>query len=108
VPVANSPTVEVTGTKAEQEFVWACFEWLQLGAHQEEAVAALREINQFGEPIDTCLLDKKKYLQSVVRSYERMTKKKGKVSEGDSFFVVLLWSQCTNIIHTSSYWSTGP
>jgi hypothetical protein len=80
-PVANSPTVEVTGTKAEQEYVWACFEWLQLGANQEEAVAALREINQLGEPIDTCLLDKKKYLQSLVRTYERMTKKKGKVSE---------------------------
>jgi hypothetical protein len=83
-PVDNSATVEMTGTKIEQEYVWARFEWLKLGSNQEEAMAALQEINHLGEPIEACLLDKKKYLMTVVKAYERMSKKRVYVSEGGS------------------------
>ena len=58
-PVANVTTVNVTGTKAEQEYVWASYEWGKIGANHEEAAAALREINQLGEPLEPCLVYKK-------------------------------------------------
>jgi hypothetical protein len=69
-PEDNSPTVEMTGTKIEQAYVSARFEWLKLGTNHEEAMAALQEINHLGEPIEDCLLDKKKYLMRVIKAYE--------------------------------------
>ena len=57
--VAHVTTVNVTGTKAEQEYVWASYEWGKIGANHEEAAAALREINQLGEPLEGCLVYKK-------------------------------------------------
>ena len=79
-PVTESPSVEVMGTKAEREFVWAHFEWLTLGTDHAAAVTALQEINQLGEHIEDGLLDKKRYLLTVVKAYERMTKKRVYVS----------------------------
>jgi hypothetical protein len=79
-PVDVAPTVAVTGTKAEQDYVWARFEWLQLAANHTEAVEALQEIHQLGEPIQDALLDKKRYLLTVVKAYERMSTKQVCVS----------------------------
>jgi HPt (histidine-containing phosphotransfer) domain-containing protein len=80
-PVANINTVNITGTRAEQEYVWASYEWGKIGADHEEAAAALREINQLGEPLEHCLVYKKKYLLTVVMAYEQMTKKRDMVSK---------------------------
>jgi hypothetical protein len=74
----------MTGTKIEQAYVSARFEWLKLGTNHEEAMAALQEINHLGEPIEDCLLDKKKYLMRVIKAYERMSKTRVYVSEGGS------------------------
>jgi hypothetical protein len=79
-PVENIATVNVSGTKAEQEYVWASYEWEKIGDNHEEAAASLREINQLGEPLEHCLFFKKKYLLTVVTAYERMTKKRDTVS----------------------------
>jgi len=78
-PAAGSPTSEVTGTKAEQDYVWALFEWVKLGANAAEAQAELQELNQLGD-VENCLLDKKKYLLSIVKAYEQMSKKRVYVS----------------------------
>ena len=74
------------GTKAEQEYVWAHYEWLQLCANHTEAVVALQEINQWGEPIEDGLLHKKRYLLTIVKAYEQMTKKRVCVSARDIIF----------------------
>jgi hypothetical protein len=79
-PVAGSPSVVMTGSTAEQEYVWAHYEWMQLHANHTEAVAALQEVNQWGEHISNGLLLKKKYLLTVVKAYERMAKKRVCVS----------------------------
>jgi hypothetical protein len=79
-PLPDSPTVEVTGTKAEQDYAWARFEWLKLGANHREAAEALQELNQLGDTIEDGLLDKKKYLLTVKKAFERMAKKKVCVS----------------------------
>jgi hypothetical protein len=79
-PEDNPITVQITGTKAEQDYVWAQYEWMKLGANHQEAVAALREINRLGEHIEAFMLHKKKYLMTVVKSHERMSKKKAYVS----------------------------
>jgi hypothetical protein len=70
----------MTGSTAEQEYVWAHYEWMQLRANHTEAVAALQQINQLGEHINDGLLLKKKYLLTVVKAYERMAKKRVCVS----------------------------
>ena len=54
--------------------MWAHYEWMQLKADHAEAMAALQEINQLGEHIDDGLLQKKKYLLTVVKAYQRMAK----------------------------------
>jgi hypothetical protein len=72
--VLASPSIQMTGSKAEQDYVWAHYEWMQLKADYTEAVAALQEINQLGEHIHDGLLQKKKYLLTVVKAYERMAK----------------------------------
>jgi hypothetical protein len=36
-PVTEYPAVNMTGSKAEQEYVWANYEWLQLHANHTEA-----------------------------------------------------------------------
>ena len=91
-PEAPSSTFAVTGTKAEQEYAWALFEWQKLGANLATARAALQDINQFGDHLEDCLLDKKKYLLSVVKAYECMAKKRVNVSEGDWAFHSILES----------------
>lgn len=68
-------TVEVVGTKTEQDYVWARFEWLKLGANHAEAAEALQELNQLGDSIEDGLLDKKNYLLTVKKAFERMAKK---------------------------------
>jgi hypothetical protein len=84
-PLANTPTVEVVGTKTEQDYVWARFEWLKLGANHAEAAEALQELNQLGDSIEDGLLDKKNYLLTVKKAFERMAKKHVCVSrQGDS------------------------
>jgi hypothetical protein len=85
-PVTEYPSVEMTGSKAEQEYVWANYEWLQLRANHTEAREGLQEINQLGEHIHDGLLHKKKYLLTVVKAYERMTKKRVGVSARDVLF----------------------
>jgi hypothetical protein len=85
-PVTEYPSVEMTGSKAEQEYVWAKYEWLQLRANHTEAREGLQEINQLGEHIHDGLLHKKKYLLTVVKAYERMTKKRVGVSARDVLF----------------------
>ena len=82
-PVADSPAIEVHASKAEQEFVWAHYEWSQLGAEYTEASAALREIIQLGEDINPGLMHKKSYLITVVKAHERMAKKRCVVSAQD-------------------------
>jgi hypothetical protein len=72
--VLASPSIQMMGSKAEQDYVWAHYEWMQLKADYTEAVAALQEINQLGEHIHDGLLQKKKYLLTVVKAYERMAK----------------------------------
>ena len=79
-PVAGYQSIEMTGSKVEQEYVWAHYEWMQLGANHTEAVAALQQINQLGEHLADGLLQKKKYLIMVVKAYERMAKKRVCVS----------------------------
>lgn len=83
-PEAPASMFTVTGTKAEQEYAWALFEWQKLGANLDMATAALLDINQLGDYLEDCLLDKKKYLLSVVKTYERMVKKRVKVSEHET------------------------
>jgi hypothetical protein len=78
-PDATASLFPVTGTKAEQEYAWALFEWQKLGADLDMAKAALHEMNELGDHLEDCLLDKKKYLLSVVKTYECMTKKRVKV-----------------------------
>jgi hypothetical protein len=34
-PVAGSQSIEMTGSKVEQEYVWAHYEWMQLGVNIE-------------------------------------------------------------------------
>ena len=64
-PLAKADSMaSVTGTKAEQEYVWASYEWSKIGANHEEAAAALLEINQLGEPLEQCLVYKKKSTDS--------------------------------------------
>ena len=79
-PVASDSMASVTGSKAEQEYVWASYEWSMIGANHEEAAAALLEINQLGEPLEQCLVYKKKYLLTVVKAHEQMKKKRVAVS----------------------------
>ena len=79
-PVAGYQSIEMTGSKVEQEYVWAHYEWMQLGANHTEAVSALQQINQLGEHLVDGLLQKKKYLIMVVKAYERMAKKRVCVS----------------------------
>jgi len=79
-PEAPSSTFAVTGTEAKQEYAWALFEWDKLGANLNTATAALQDINQLGDYLEDCLLDKKRYLLSVVKTYECMAKKRVKVS----------------------------
>jgi hypothetical protein len=79
-PVAGSQSTEMTGSKVEQEYVWAHYEWMQLGANHTEAASALQQINQLGENLNDGLLQKKQYLLMVVKAYERMTKKRVCVS----------------------------
>jgi len=79
-PDVGYEQVEMTSTKAERDYVWACYEWTQLSANITEARAGLHEINQLGEHIDDGLLNKKKYLLTVVKMYEQMAKKRVCVS----------------------------
>jgi len=79
-PDVGYEQVEMTSTKEEQDYVWACYEWTQLSANITEAWAGLHEINQLGEHIEDGLLNKKKYLLTVVKAYERMAKKRVCVS----------------------------
>jgi hypothetical protein len=83
-----SSTFAVRGTKAEQEFAWAQFEWQKLDADFATARTALQDINQLGDHLEECLLDKKKYLLSIVKAHERMAKKRMNVSnqKGDWSF----------------------
>jgi hypothetical protein len=80
IPEAPASTFSVTGTAAEQEYAWAKFECHKLGANVDAATADLQQINQLGEHLEDCLLEKKKYLLSVVKTYECMAKKRVKVS----------------------------
>jgi hypothetical protein len=79
-PLATDAVASVTGTKAEQEYVWSSYEWSKLGEEHQAAATSLLEINQLGEPLEECLVLKKKYLLTVVRAHERMTKKRAIVS----------------------------
>ena len=79
-PLPTDSMARVTGTKAEQEYVWSSYEWSKIGANHEEAAAALLQINQLGEPLERCLVSKKKYLLTVVKAYEKMTKNRVTVS----------------------------
>ena len=88
-PETNAPTIEVVGTRAEQEYAWALFEWKKLGVRYDEARTELQAINQRGEHLEDCLVDKKKYLLTVVKAYERMTKKRVNVSEESIFHSIV-------------------
>jgi hypothetical protein len=54
---------------------------LKLGEDALVARAELQRLNQMGD-LEECLLEKKKYLLTVVKAYERMAKKRGRPGKG--------------------------